>query len=212
MKTKVCVGHVKGKRKTKISWYEKIDKRFAIKHGVSRFNSDLMDDRHKPCIKCAGTIRITNSMKCAICQCKDGKFALIPIKTRDKDVRAYSDNVSKKGARREYAREWARKNKDIVILRNMIHRLIDNWKGTGEQAEALLGYTAKDLKSHLEAKFEEGMHWNNHTMKGWHIDHIKPVSKFIKEGITCPKIINGLDNLQPLWANENLRKGSKFQL
>lgn len=127
MKTKVCVGHVKGKRKTKISWYEKIDKRFAIKHGVSRFNSDLMDDRHKPCIKCAGTIRITNSMKCAICQCKDGKFALIPIKTRDKDVRAYSDNVSKKGARREYAREWARKNKDIVILRNMIHRLIENW-------------------------------------------------------------------------------------
>ena len=44
----------------------------------------------------------------------------------------------------------------------------------------------------------------------WHIDHIKPIVQFAREGITDPKIINALSNLQPLWAEENLRKNAKY--
>lgn len=46
------------------------------------------------------------------------------------------------------------------------------------------------------------MSWDNYG--SWHIDHIKPISKFQKN--TPIKVVNNLDNLQPLWAIENLRK------
>jgi len=69
-----------------------------------------------------------------------------------------------------------------------------------------LGYSAEDLKQHLEKNFKEGMSWENYGL--WHIDHIKPISSFDKE--EDPKIINSLKNLQPLWASENYIKSNKF--
>ena len=72
----------------------------------------------------------------------------------------------------------------------------------------ILGYTAKDLRQHLESQFVDGMSWDNRSE--WHIDHIKPIKAFLDEGITDPAIINALDNLQPLWAHENLSKGAKY--
>ena len=49
------------------------------------------------------------------------------------------------------------------------------------------------------------MSWDNHGK--WHIDHIKPVSKFDKN--TLPSIVNALSNLQPLWAIDNIQKGNQ---
>jgi hypothetical protein len=63
----------------------------------------------------------------------------------------------------------------------------------------LLGYSAIQLKEHLESLFTEGMSWDNYGE--WHIDHIKMVSDFDKE--THPSIVNSLDNLRPLWASDN---------
>jgi hypothetical protein len=57
-----------------------------------------------------------------------------------------------------------------------------------------LGYTPDELKTHLESLFTEGMTWGNYG--DWHIDHIKPVSRFDKT--TPVHIVNSLDNLQPL--------------
>ncbi len=71
-----------------------------------------------------------------------------------------------------------------------------------------LGYASIDLKNHMESLFTDGMCWGNHGE--WHIDHIKPVSLFVKEGETDPSVINALDNLQPLWASDNLSKGAKY--
>jgi hypothetical protein len=69
----------------------------------------------------------------------------------------------------------------------------------------MLGYSADDLKYHLESKFKEGMSWSN--WGEWHIDHITPVSKF--DIGTDVSIVNSLDNLQPLWQSENLIKSNK---
>ena len=71
----------------------------------------------------------------------------------------------------------------------------------------LVGYTSTDLYNHITSKFKEGMSWENRTL--WHIDHKKAVSAFFKEGVYDLKVINALDNLQPLWAKENLLKGCK---
>ena len=86
---------------------------------------------------------------------------------------------------------------------NTIKRL-----GTSKEGKTneLLGYSALELKEHIEKQFTDGMSWDNWGK--WHIDHIKPVSKFDKsEKIS---IINSLDNLQPLWAKDNLTKSNKF--
>lgn len=93
-------------------------------------------------------------------------------------------------------------------MRRIVHRvlrIIGTKKTTSSQN--LLGYSAKELRAHLENQFLPGMSWETHG--AWHIDHIKPISAFIAEGITDPKIINALSNLRPLWARDNLVKGAK---
>ena len=72
----------------------------------------------------------------------------------------------------------------------------------------IIGCSIKDLKLYLESKFKIGMSWNNRNE--WHIDHIKPCISFDlskpEEQIKCFHYTN----LQPLWAHENLSKGSKI--
>jgi predicted transcriptional regulator len=72
----------------------------------------------------------------------------------------------------------------------------------------LLGYTAAELKLHIEGTFKEGMTWEDRD--SFHIDHIKPVAAFFEEGIYDPRIINALCNLQALTPDENRKKGSIF--
>lgn len=71
----------------------------------------------------------------------------------------------------------------------------------------VLGYKRDDLICHIEGLFTEGMTWDNHGE--WHIDHIVPIIFFIKSGETDPRVINALENLQPLWAPENISKGGR---
>ena len=70
----------------------------------------------------------------------------------------------------------------------------------------MLGYSAIDLKHHLESLFTEGMTWENRSE--WHIDHIIPISAFKKD--TPPHVVNRLENLRPIWAEENLSKNAKY--
>ena len=71
-----------------------------------------------------------------------------------------------------------------------------------------LGYNLNDLKNHLENKFSEGMSWDNYGK--WHLDHIRPVCSFKFSSIHDEdfKLCWALDNLQPLWAIDNLKKVS----
>jgi len=72
-----------------------------------------------------------------------------------------------------------------------------------------LPYTLENLIEHLEKQFTEGMTWDNYG--DWHVDHIKPMNSFIMESPTDDSFQECWDikNLQPLWAEENLSKGSK---
>jgi hypothetical protein len=82
--------------------------------------------------------------------------------------------------------------------------------GKGGSWEKAVGYTVADLKRHLEALFVDGMTWEN--MGGWHIDHKRPCASFSYTSPADPEFREcwSLENLQPLWKVDNLRKGSKF--
>lgn len=72
-----------------------------------------------------------------------------------------------------------------------------------------LGCSIEFLKSYLESRFQCGMTWNNYGK--WHIDHIKPLSKFdLTDEIQFKEAVH-YTNLQPLWASDNLKKGAKYE-
>lgn len=76
----------------------------------------------------------------------------------------------------------------------------------GQATFDLLGYSADDLRSHLEVRFLPGMTWENYGK--WHVDHVIPLAAFNYER---PEHLDfrrawALSNLQPLWAADNIRK------
>lgn len=108
----------------------------------------------------------------------------------------------------QYYKKHKSKNPHVYawrsLLRNTLKRLDTSKSSTTIE---MLGYSADDLKFHIESLFKEGMTWDNYG--DWHIDHIKPVSLFVDSDDVS--IVNSLENLQPLWATENLSKKNKFE-
>jgi len=135
-----------------------------------------------------------------------------PNKVREKTMRWRKNNPDK-------IRAIERKNsrKKRLILNNRLNNRIstsirrslkENRKNN--YWEALVNFTLQDLIIHLEKQFKEGMSWDNYGK--WHIDHKKPLASFSfnsyegKEFKECWS----LENLQPLWAEENIRKSNKI--
>ena len=112
----------------------------------------------------------------------------------------------------------AEKNK-IKYHRNPLFRLKDNLRSRLRKAlknNCKSGSSIKDLgcsieefKKYLESKFQEGMSWENR--RDWHIDHIKPLSFFDLSNREQFLEACHYTNLQPLWAKDNLIKGSKHE-
>ena len=93
-------------------------------------------------------------------------------------------------------------------IRNKLRRRLLGKKG--KPTFSFLPYTLDQLISHLEKQFTEGMTWQNHGK--WHIDHIKPDSSFDYKSVEDFEFQKcwALENLQPLWAYDNLQKSNKL--
>ncbi len=83
---------------------------------------------------------------------------------------------------------------------------VKNYKSKFEN----IGWTIEQLKSHLEAQFQPGMTWENYG--DWHIDHKIPHSYFCYNSIYDEEFKKcwALDNLQPMWAEENWSKNNRY--
>jgi hypothetical protein len=160
-------------------------------------------------------------------------------KWRDSN-KVYMSNKSKtwyeqnKEHRKEYLKEYREKNIDKIRqikrdyernrkARDPIYKLISNFRTAiytvlkesnvdkyGHYFD-ILQYTPEQLITHLELQFKDDMSWDNYGI--WHVDHKLPITSFDiqemgdKEFMSCWS----LDNLQPMWGIENIRKSNKTE-
>jgi hypothetical protein len=74
----------------------------------------------------------------------------------------------------------------------------------------ILQYTPEELIIHLEKQFKDDMTWDNYGI--WHVDHKLPITSFDIQEMGDEEFMKCwcLDNLQPMWGEENIRKSNKL--
>lgn len=99
---------------------------------------------------------------------------------------------------------------NAIIASRSLSYLKQLLKKQGKQKELkmknYLGYSVSELRDRIT----KHPNWNNVKNTAWHIDHIFPTKAFLENGISDLKIINSLDNLQPLTEQQNLSKSAKY--
>jgi hypothetical protein len=135
--------------------------------------------------------------------------------------------------RKEYLKEYREKNADKIreTKRNYeknrksndpLYKLISNFrtaiyqvlkenniKKNGHYFE-ILKYTPEQLINHLEKQFSDEMTWDNYG--DWHVDHKHPISLYNIKEIGDNEFMKcwSLDNLQPMWGVDNIKKSNKL--
>jgi len=125
----------------------------------------------------------------------------------------YNKNCSK-----ECSKKWLeiRQQKPVNRLSgrlNLAMRRVLDGRRNRDNIWKYFGFTVEELKKRLESLFTNGMSWDN--MSGWHIDHIRPKASFCQVSLCDTnsedfKKCWALNNLQPLWAVDNIRKSDKW--
>jgi hypothetical protein len=119
-----------------------------------------------------------------------------------KETRNLKRNISEKKRRKIDSlfklKIYVRNRIGFYLKKNSITKRSETFK--------VIGCTPQELKIHLEQKFINGMSWDNQGE--WHIDHIIPLSSAQTEE-ELYKLCH-FTNLQPMWALDNIKKGSKI--
>jgi hypothetical protein len=129
-------------------------------------------------------------------------------KWREKNINKY------RKTKRDYERN--RKSNDPI------YRLISNFKSAmstvlkesnvekNRHYFDILQYTPEELIIHLELQFKDTMSWDNYGE--WHVDHKLPITSFNIEEMGDKEFMKcwELENLQPMWGEENIRKSNKI--
>lgn len=125
-------------------------------------------------------------------------------------VKKYNKNNKEK--RNEYIKNKKQTNILFKLRCDISSRISQSIRNKGftksSQTYKILGCTFEEFKLHLENQFKDGMSWENAGLYGWHLDHIYPVS-LAKDEEELIKL-NHYTNFQPLWAEDNLKKGNKI--
>ena len=127
-------------------------------------------------------------------------------------IKVYREKYTKSESCKQHRKNWYRSLKKrsphVLAWRTILNNTLKRFgKQKEDETIKLLGYSAIELKEYIESLFVEDMSWDNYGE--WHIDHIKPVSSYDSD--TPVDVVNNLENLQPLWAFDNLSKGNKYK-
>lgn len=150
--------------------------------------------------------------------CKECKYALKKIyynNNKEAHVKRTLDWRDKNREKfNEYRRKYKKSKRESDPLFKLRHNLSNrtsaafrnrSWNKNSKTQE-MLGADYETAFNHIESRFKQGMSWDN--FGEWQIDHIIPLAsaKTEKELIQ----LCHYTNLQPLWANENIKKGNKI--
>lgn len=131
-------------------------------------------------------------------------------------TRQYMDEVNSDEARKEKylerRRDWRKKKYRNDTSYNIMNKMRSSTRHLAEKkisTSRLLGYSAKQLRDHLHSLFTEGMNWERFLCGEIHIDHIIPSSVFDQTDHVEVKDCWSLDNLRPMWAQDNMSKSNK---
>lgn len=114
----------------------------------------------------------------------------------------------------DYQNNWShiKSNTDVLfkLKKNMRSRLglflKDRNVTKNNKTFHIIGCSPEFLKEYLEKQFVIDMSWENRNE--WHIDHVIPLSS-AKTEKEIYKLCH-YTNLQPLWAEDNLKKSNKI--
>lgn len=208
-----------------------MEKKYSRKRPLPRKEAKaLLKQGLKRCFKCEQTLDLSlfskNKGSCRACSklMTDGWLERNPdyhkeqrLKTREKRT-AYNkkwreDNQERYLEAKHKNRAKRRETDPMYRIANSLRCRLYSTVIKGYKSQStfeLLGCSLDELKSHLEALFTEGMNWDNYGHDGWHIDHRVPCAAFNLLDPEEQKKCFHYSNLQPLWAEDNMRKGSKI--
>lgn len=125
--------------------------------------------------------------------------------------RAKEWRLSNKERRYEYEKTKLSTDPLFALSKRVGNRLREALRLNGYTKKSrtyeILGCSYEEFKAHIESQFAEGMSWDNRDE--WHLDHIKPLSSGTSEEEILT--LNHYSNIQPLWAEDNLSKGSRYE-
>jgi hypothetical protein len=133
------------------------------------------------------------------------------IYSKQLECRAKNINQYRKVARERISRKKMENPnfKVTCLIRTRIRNALDGRAKSGRSVE-LLGCSWDEARKYIESKFQPGMSWKNHGVRGWHIDHVVPCAAFDLTDPEQQRMCFHYTNLQPLWAKDNLSKGANF--
>jgi hypothetical protein len=124
-------------------------------------------------------------------------FVVAPYETRREYMRQYVTN------RRRHDKAFQL----IARCRLRVRRALSRHTKSAKTLE-LIGCTASELKVYIESKFQPGMSWD--CIERIHIDHVRPLASFDLSNPEHQRVAFHYTNLQPLWAEDNLKKSSMW--
>jgi hypothetical protein len=185
-----------------------MDKKLCKKCGIEKDICEFNKDKHNK----------KDGLRYRCKECTKKEYRNFYYKNKESEIERqvnYQKNNKKNTNLKRNIRHSLKYKNDILYklklnLRNRIKHYIrsKNFNIKLNSTYSIIGCTPEDFVKYIESKFKEGMTWDNYSHSGWHIDHIIPLSNAkTKEDVI--KLCN-YTNLQPLWCEENYKKGDKI--
>ena len=111
---------------------------------------------------------------------------------------------------KQYTNNKLKNDIKYKILHNLRRRInhVLNKNNKSLSTMMLIGCEIDYLMYHIQNRFTKGMSWDNYGL--WHIDHRRPCASFDLSKPSEQRKCFHFSNLQPLWAEDNFKKGSKI--
>jgi hypothetical protein len=186
------------------------------RYAISKEYRDRLKNKHAELYK--PVLKSLFDINCSICLAfiKSDFYTLKSHLYISKKIKCHNcKETTRKAGRNRYDRKRLKEDPRLRLSKNIRSLIYIRLKKRGKykkksRTEDDLGYDMSKLMDRLESMFHDGMNWGNYGQ--WHIDHIIPDSFFEYNSTKCKGFKNSwsIENLQPLWAKENILKSNKM--